>query len=114
MPVPSAISVIAARVFSSERPASTTRAPRPASPRAVSLPMPELAPVTRNVRPLRSVMQAIVPALPAGVVRPRSDPAVSQATPGSRCAATGLRTGRVTFFATQAIIPSVDRSGSLR
>jgi len=45
---------VTSRAFSSVRAAVSTRAPRSASTRAVSSPMPEVAPVTSIVRPSRS------------------------------------------------------------
>ncbi len=48
------IDAAAARPFSTERTASTTRAPAPASAEAAARPMPLLAPVTITVRPAMS------------------------------------------------------------
>ena len=49
------VSAIAGSVLSRERQASTTRAPRRASSRAVTKPMPVFAPVMTAVRPFRSM-----------------------------------------------------------
>ncbi len=51
LPVDEQMSRRAASARPASRPCSNTRAPRRASSRAVSLPMPSVAPVTRTVRP---------------------------------------------------------------
>jgi hypothetical protein len=55
-PVSRAISSRAASAFAMSRQARITVAPRRASPRAVSFPMPVLLPVTMQILPFRSSM----------------------------------------------------------